>query len=91
MLSILEPIELHVTKRGPQWKVRLYFVVKKTPDSLPNVEKKKTRAISATLLRSRVKMCKMRPVFPFTVTLKPSYEYCLTKQTAENGGITQFL
>lgn len=52
MLSILEPIELHVTKRGPQWKVRLYFVVKKTPDSLPNVEKKKKkRAISATLLR----------------------------------------
>ena len=54
-------------------------------------KKKKTRAISATLLRSRVKMCKMRPVFPFTVTLKPSYEYCLTKQAAENGGITQFL
>ena len=54
-------------------------------------KKKKTRAISATLLRSRVKMCKMRPVFPFTVTLKPNYEYCLTKQAAENGGITQFL
>ena len=53
--------------------------------------KKKTRAVSAALLRSRVKMCKMRPVFPFTVTLKPSYEYCLTKQAAENGGITQFL
>ena len=52
---------------------------------------KKTRAVSAALLRSRVKMCKMRPVFPFTVTLKPSYEYCLTKQAAENGGITQFL
>ena len=43
---------------------------------------KKKRAISATLLRSGVKMCKMRPVFPFTVTLKPSYEYCLTKQAA---------
>ena len=54
-------------------------------------KKKKKRAISATLLRSRVKMCKMRPVFLFTVTLKPSYEYCLTKQAAENGGITQFL
>ena len=63
----------------------------KTRDFLPNVEKKKTRAVSAVLLRSRVKMCKMRPVFPFTVTLKPSYESYLTKQAAENGGITQFL
>ena len=53
--------------------------------------KKKTRAVSAVLLRSRVKMCEMRSVFPFPVTLKPSYEYCLTKQAAENGGITQFL
>ena len=53
--------------------------------------KKKTRAVSAVLLRSRVKMCKMRPVFPFPVTLTPSYESYLTKQAAENGGITQFL
>lgn len=65
---------------------------KKTRDSLPNVEKKKkTRAVSAVLLRSRVKMCKMRSVFPFPVTLTPSYESYLTKQAAENGGITQFL
>ena len=63
----------------------------KTRDSLPNVEKKKTRAVSAVLLRSRVKMCKMRSVFPFPVTLTPSYESYLTKQAAENGGITQFL
>lgn len=65
---------------------------KKTRDSLPNVEKKKkTRVVSAVLLRSRVKMCKMRSVFPFPVTLTPSYESYLTKQAAENGGITQFL
>ena len=50
-----------------------------------------TRAVSAALLRSKVKMCKMRPVLPFPVKLKPSYESCLTKQAAENGGITQFL
>ena len=54
-------------------------------------KKKKTRAVSAVLLRSRVKMCKMRSVFPFPVTLTPSYESYLTKQAAENGGITQFL
>ena len=51
-------------------------------------KKKKTRAVSAVLLRSRVKMCKMRSVFPFPVTLTPSYESYLTKQAAENGGIT---
>ena len=51
---------------------------KKQTYSLSNVEK--TWSVSVALLRSRVNMVKLRSVSVFTLTLKPSYEHCLTRQ-----------
>ena len=41
--------------------------------------KPRPKTYYAALLRSRVNMVKLRSVSAFTLSLKPSYEYCLTR------------